>query len=1042
VSSVEDRTTNGKAYWRSLDELADTPEFQELLEKEFAHALPDEAEASDPVTRRRFLQLMGASLALGGMAGCKGSPVWPVKKILPYAHRPEDRIPGKPLEYATMLEIGGVARALVAKSMDGRPIKIEGNREHPASKGAADVWSQACVLSLYDPDRSRGIVRRSGGEALARAWDAFFDETRSAFDAQEGGAGVAILAEASSSPTLLEARARLTEKLPQARWVEWESVSRDAAREATKSLFGSPLRPQLLLENADVVVSLDDDFLGAHPASLAWSRAFAARRRAEDGAMIRLHVIEPAWSITGSMADHRVALPASRIARAAWCLAARLVEGGAALPASMEYLRSTIAKAPHAVDDLAFVEPLAKDLLAHRGRALVTAGPGQPASVHALAIVLTAALGGLGTTMSFTPEIDPVRAGHAQALRALVDSMNGGAVRSLLILGGNPVYDAPADLGFAAALAKVPVSIHLSLHDDETSRACTWHLPRAHALESWGDARSWDGTITIAQPLIEPLFGGRTPAEIVDSIAEGRPARGLDLVRRTWETRFAGTPSESGWRRVVHDGFVAGSAWPQSAPGFESSSWIAREEDMHAPAAGTELVFLPDASVYDGRFANSGWLQEFPDPMTKLTWDNAALMSPATAKTWGVTQGNRIRVSRNGRSLELPVYLVPGQAEDTIAVALGYGRSGAGRLGDGIGVDVSLLRTTDALHFAAGVEVAKTGGKHKFASTQNHHAIFNAQQGHGEAQRLPELFREGTLAEYREHPDFAAHRSHVPPLVSLFGDHAYDQGRKWGMSIDLTACNGCGACVIACQAENNVAIVGKDEVSRGREMHWIRIDRYFHGPDEAPAARHQPVTCHQCENAPCEQVCPVAATTHSSEGLNDMAYNRCVGTRYCSNNCPYKVRRFNYFNNQTGSLELRKKRKEGVSALEAMVYNPEVTVRARGVMEKCTYCVQRIKAVTIPAKNEGRPVKDGEIVPACAQTCPTEAITFGDLNDPESRVRKLHDHPRSYAMLAELNVRPRTRYLAKLTNPAGNGAAADHGGPGHDSPATHGTHGA
>jgi molybdopterin-containing oxidoreductase family iron-sulfur binding subunit len=776
-------------------------------------------------------------------------------------------------------------------------------------------------------------------------------------------------------------------------------------------------------------------------------RAFASRRRAEDGAMIRLHAIEPAWSLTGSMADHRTALPASRIARAAWCLAARVVEGGASLPAPTEYLRSTIAKAPPATGDLAFVETLAKDLLAHRGRALVTAGPGQPSSVHALAIVLTAALGGLGTTLRFTPETDPDRAPHADALRALTESMNANSVTTLVILGGNPVYDAPADLDFANALSKVPASIHVSTHDDETSRVCTWHLPRAHALESWGDARTYDGTITTAQPLIEPIFGGRTPAEIIASIAEGRPVRARELVRRTWETRFAGTPTELGWRRVVHDGFVAGSAWPETAPGFETSTWIAREEDMQAPE-GVEIVFLPDASVYDGRFANIGWLQEFPDPMTKLTWDNAALVSPDTAKKWSVAQGNRIRVARGGRLLELPVYLMPGQAADTVAVALGYGRRAAGRLGNGIGFDVSPLRTSDALHFAAGVEVAKAGGKYKFATTQNHHAIFNAQQGRGQAERLPELFREGTLAEYREHPDFAAHRSHVPPLVSLFADHAYDKGAKWGMAIDLSACNGCGACVIACQAENNVPIVGKSEVARGREMHWIRIDRYFHGGDDAPASRHQPVTCHQCENAPCEQVCPVAATTHSSDGLNDMVYNRCVGTRYCSNNCPYKVRRFNYFNNQTGSLELRKKRKEGVSSLEAMVYNPEVTVRARGVMEKCTYCIQRIKAVTIPAKNEGRRVKDGEIVPACAQTCPTEAIAFGDLNDPESRVRKLHEHPRSYAMLAELNVRPRTRYLAKLTNPAGNGAGSPghgepaHGAPAHESPAAHGTHGA
>jgi molybdopterin-containing oxidoreductase family iron-sulfur binding subunit len=620
--------------------------------------------------------------------------------------------------------------------------------------------------------------------------------------------------------------------------------------------------------------------------------------------------------------------------------------------------------------------------------------------------------------------------------------MTAGAVKTLVILGGNPVYDAPADLAFADALAKVPLSMHLSLHEDETSRMCAWHLPRAHALESWGDARGWDGTVVVAQPLIEPLFDGRTPAELVASLAEGRAIPGRDLVRRTWETRYAGTPSEAGWHKVVHDGFVAGSAWTQSAPGFEGTAPFAREEDLSEPAAGIDLVFLADAKVYDGRFANNGWLQEFPDPMSKITWDNAALVSPATAKEWGVAQGNRIRVSRGAQNLDLPVFLMPGQAPNTVAVALGYGRRAGGRLSEGVGVDVHALRTSDAMHVASGVQVAKTGGSHKFASTQSHHAIFNAQQGRGQAQRLPELFREGTIGEYREHPNFAEHRAHTPPLISLFDEHKYDQGHKWGMSIDLSACNGCGACVIACQAENNIPIVGKNEVARGREMHWIRVDRYFKGDDEAPEMRQQPVTCHQCENAPCEQVCPVAATTHSAEGLNDMVYNRCVGTRYCSNNCPYKVRRFNYFNNQTGSLELRQKRKEGVTPLEGMVYNPDVTVRARGVMEKCTYCVQRIKAVTIPAKNEGRPVKDGEIVPACAQTCPTQAIAFGDLNDPESRIRKMHEHPRSYAMLAELNVRPRTKYLAKVTNPVGGGAG--HGAPdaSHEAPASHGADGA
>lgn len=1048
MSSVE-RESPGKAYWRSLDELAETPEFQQHFENEFGQVLPDDAEVSDPVTRRRFLQLMGASLALGGLSGCKGSPVWPVRKVLPYAHRPENRVPGKPLHYASMLEIGGFARALLVKSQDGRPIKIEGNPDHPASRGAADAFSQASVLSCYDPDRSRDLVHREPSGEKRAPWADFFASMRPTMDGhiQQQGAGLAILSESTSSPTYSEIRARWAEKMGQAQWFEWETISRDNVRVATNALFGQPMRPQLMLAESDVIVSFDDDFLGRHPHSLAYGRAFAAKRRADGVSMTRLHAVECAYSNTGAMADHRHPLAHSEIVRAAWCLAAELSRRGLALPAGMTYLAEHLTRAPQAEGPFAFVGGIADDLLAHRGRAVITAGAQQPVAAHALAFVMTAMLEGFGKTLAFSGDLDAGRPTHAQSMADLITQLNGGRVQTLIILGGNPVYDAPSDLNFAEALKKAATTLHLSLFDNETSAACTWHLPAAHPLEAWADARTYDGTVTLGQPLIDPIFSGLTGCELLTSLLDGKQAQALGLVRRTWETRFAGTPTEDGWRRVVHDGFVAGSAWPLVTPDFSKSAWSVQETDLGAAQSGSELVFLEDASVYDGRFANLGWLQEFPDPSTKLTWDNAALVSPATAKEWGVRQGDLVEVASAGKSVRLPVFLQPGQAANTIGVALGYGRTKAGRIGNGIGFDVYPLRTTNSLAAALGVSVKKVAGSHKFATTQNHHAIFNEQQGRGQADRLPELFREGTIGEYSEHPEFAAHRAHTPELITLWKEPVdYSKGHRWGMSIDLTACNGCGACVIACQAENNIPIVGKDEVARGRELHWIRVDRYFTGDDVAPAMRHQPVTCHQCENAPCEQVCPVAATMHSAEGLNDMVYNRCVGTRYCSNNCPYKVRRFNYFNNQTGSLELRKKRPEGITTLESMVYNPEVTVRARGVMEKCTYCVQRIKAVTIPAKNEGRIVKDGEIVPACAQTCPTEAIVFGDLNDPESRVRKLQDHPRSYAMLAELNVLPRTKYMAKLTNPTGDtgGHGAGHGetpaAPSHGESSSHGSH--
>ena len=1035
---------DGKVYWRSLEELADAPEFRELMEREFAHVLPDEAEVSDPLTRRRFLKLMGASLALSGMAGCKGSPVWPARKILPYAHRPEDRIPGRPEYYATMLEIGGYARSILAKSQDGRPIKIEGNPDHPASMGAADVFSQASVLALYDPDRSREIQRRERGTATVKTFDEFLAAMKPELDALRTaqGAGLAVLTEASSSPTLVEMRAQLAEAFPQMRWVEYEPISRDTARAATRAMFGAALRPHLHLEHADVTVSIDDDFLGSHPAAVAYSRAFAARRRGE-GTMARLHSVECAYSITGGMADHRHALAPSAITQAAWCLAAQIVQRGGALPAGMQYLAPLLDKAPRAEGEFAFVGEIADDLLANRGHSLITVGPAQPMAVHALGYAMNAALGNVGTTITFTGESDPDRPSHADAIASLAQAMTGDMVKTLLMLGGNPAFDAPADVDFAAALERVPTSIHLSFDDNETSQHSTWHVPRAHALEAWGDARTYDETVTLAQPLIEPLFDGVSPIEILASLVQGRRMNGLDLVRQTWEKRFATVPVDGEWRRAVHDGFFANSQSTPVEVSFATSSWIAKEADFATTEGKNEIVFLPDAKVYDGRFANNGWLQEFPDPMTKLTWDNAAIVNPKTAREWGVGQGDRLRIARGNRSLEIATHLSPGQAPGTVALALGYGRTAGGRLGNGAGVNVYPLRTTDAMNVVADATVSKGNGHSKLATTQSHHAIFNEQQGRGEAERLPLLLREATLAEYQTHPDFAKHRVHEPPLFSLWKDHQYDKTHKWGMSIDLTACNGCGACVLACQAENNIPIVGKSEVSRGREMHWIRVDRYFKGDEVQPEVRHQPVPCMQCETAPCEQVCPVAATTHSAEGLNDMVYNRCVGTRYCSNNCPYKVRRFNYFNNQTGSLELRKKRPEGVSALQSMVHNPYVTVRARGVMEKCTYCVQRIRAVTVPAKNDKRDVKDGEITPACAQTCPTQAIVFGDLNDPESRVRKMQEDPRCYAMLAELNTRPRTQYLAKLTNPVGGGHEPAHGTEPHGAEApAHETQGA
>jgi molybdopterin-containing oxidoreductase family iron-sulfur binding subunit len=1009
-----DGDTTGRSYWRSLEDLEGDSQFRELVDREFAHLLPDELPAE---SRRQFLKIMGASIALAGASGCSNPtwPRWPAAKILPHAYRSPEERPGAPLHFATCWEMGGVAKPLLVRSYDGRPIKVEGNPEHPASLGAADAWSQASVLEFYDPDRSHGPSRNQGRTETATSWDAFHAEMAAAFEKLAGarGQGLRILAEASSSPTLRHQRDELLRAMPEARWYEWEPLSRDAAREGSRLVHGRPLRTHYDFAQAAVVVGFDDDFLMTHPAAVAHARAFAGKRRVENGSMNRLHVVETAFSVTGSQADHRNAVPSGAVPQAAWALAAELfLDGGLPLPEGFAHLRAPLEAARSHVAGLAFVRAIASDLLRERGRAIVAVGPSQPPSVHALVHVVNAALGNVGHGVRYTEEPDPGRGPHVESIRELASDMQRGAVDTLLVLGGNPAFDAPADLEFPAALAKVARSVHLALHRNETSRACAWHVPRAHYLESWSDALSWDGTYTIGQPLMHALYEGRTPAELVALLREGRPVPGRDLVEQTFLREQLG--DASAFRRAIHDGF-AGSPAAEVLPALDGARWRPDASDFAwGPEAGgrIELVFLPDHSLWDGRFANNGWLQEWPDPMTKLAWDNAALIDPATAREHGVTQGDLLTFRRGERTLELPAYLMPGQARGSVAVSLGYGRRDGGRVaerdsdGRGGGFDAYPFRTSDAMWWAGAVEWSRSGRRYDLATTQNHHALFNAQQARGQAKRLPEIFREATLDEYRHHPDFAEHRSHHPPLLSLWKEHSYEKGPQWGMSIDLNACTGCGACVIACQAENNIPVVGKSEVARGREMHWIRVDRYFDGDPASPRVAHQPVTCQQCENAPCEQVCPVAATTHSEEGLNDMVYNRCIGTRYCNNNCPYKVRRFNWFNNQKGMPDLLK-----------MQHNPDVTVRSRGVMEKCTFCIQRIKAVTIPARNEKRRIEDGEIVPACAQTCPADAIVFGDISDPESRVAKLHENERAYAMLSELNVKPRNRFLAKIRNP-------------------------
>jgi molybdopterin-containing oxidoreductase family iron-sulfur binding subunit len=1013
-------------YWRSLDALQQTESFEASAGREFAPG----ASTLDQHTRRGFLQLMGASVALAGAAGCR----WPREKILPFAHREPGHDPGVSLRYATAMELGGAVQGLLVTSYDGRPIKVEGNPEHPMNRGAADLFAQASILDLYDPDRSRRVVRSGAADRYSDDWDGFraFWAEHGAVLRGRGGAGLRVLAEPSSSATLAALRGRFRQAFPQAKWHEWEPLSRESEQAGAIMALGRPYRAHPRLEQADVIVALDADFLFDHPEAVRLAREYAAGRRADDGRMNRLHAVESAWSITGALADHRHAVPPTLIPAVAAQLAAAVVSAlGGAVPGEMRAFADACARYASIPNEAPFVAPMAADLAAHRGRCVLVAGPRQPAEVHAVVHALNLLLGAPDQTVSYTlPEDEPALAGAPDprvparyaSMRDLAEAMRAGQVETLVILGGNPAYDAPIDLDFAALLADVPAVIHLGMYEDETTLArakagadqASWHLPMAHYLESWGDVRAWDGTLSVIQPLIEPLYDGKTPAELLAMLVGDSPDRGHDLVRRTIAAAhgMAGTDDpafEETWRGILETGVLAGTARPAEAAAIDPGS-LARALGSFQPAVATdglEVLFAADGSTWDGRFANNGWLQELPDSLTKLTWDNAALMSPQTAARVGVKADDLVTLRLGGRELTLAAYVMPGVAPRTVVLPLGYGRTLPGKVAEGAGFDTYRLRGSEAPWFAPGLDARPAGGVYRLACTQDHHAIDKIGQ-RGMAERIPILIREGTLSQYRADPEFAREMVEVPASQPLWKEHEYD-GYRWGMAIDLSSCIGCNACVVACNAENNLPVVGKSRVIKGREMHWIRVDRYFKGDPSDPGVAFQPVACVHCEMAPCEQVCPVAATVHDREGLNVMVYNRCIGTRYCSNNCPYKVRRFNFF-------DYRK----GLSPTERMAMNPEVTVRSRGVMEKCSYCLQRIEAAKIRAKNERRRVRDGEILPACAQTCPTEAIAFGDLGDPQSRVARLQASARAYSTLPELNIKPRTQYLARLRNPEGD----------------------
>ena len=971
--------TNGRDFWRGLEELAETPEFTEFLHREFPRQASEWVEGS---SRRGFLRLMGASLALAGASGCGLNKP---EKIVPYVRAPETIVPGRPLFFATSLSLGGYATGVLVESHMGRPIKVEGNEKHPASLGATDAFAQASVLSLYDPDRSQVVLR----EGQISTFNNFLADLTIALEEQRArkGAGLRILTETVGSPTLASQIRTLLDKFPEARWYQYEPANRDQARAGALAAFGEDVQVQYNFEKADVILALDADFLSCGPASLRYARQFADRRRLPSGSMNRLYVVESMLTTAGATADHRLPLRPGAIGAFARSLARELGIPGAG------------GGTPEPVAGHSrWIGALARDLKAHRGTSLVVVGDEQPSAVHALVHAINDALGNVGQTVVYTEPVLARSTDQMASLRGLVGEMESGSAELLVILGGNPAYSAPADLDFARAVRKVPRAIHLGQYVDETSALCRWHLPEAHEFESWGDARAFDGTASLLQPLIAPLYGGMSSYEVLSSLLDGAGRPGYDIVRDYWRgQKLGGDDFETAWETALHDGLIAGTALAPKQVTLKPGAFAA---GVAAPAASNpalEISFRPDPTIWDGRFANNGWLQELPKPMTKLTWDNAALVSPKTAQALGLDNEDLVELRYRGRSVHAPVWVTPGHAEGCVTVSLGYGRTRAGQIGNGAGFDANALRTSEAPDFDAGLEIRKTGRKYPLACTQVHRSL----EGRN-------LYRVGTLEQYQEDHHFA-HEGHEEPKpdMSLYPQWSYE-GNAWGMVVNLNACIGCNACVVACQAENNIPIVGKEEVLRGREMHWLEIDRYFSGDDlDDPETYLQPRLCMHCENAPCEVVCPVAATTHSPEGLNEMTYNRCVGTRYCQNNCPYKVRHFNFF-------EYSAPRAPVLTVLN----NPDVTVRSRGVMEKCTYCVQRINAGRIQAKQEGgREIRDGEVVTACQAACPTRALVFGNINDPSSEVAKLRQEPLNYAMLAELNTRPRTTYLARVRNP-------------------------
>lgn len=974
----EDRLP-GKKYWRSLERLLGNSG-PEIIEAEFPEG------ADEPPTqleRREMLKLLGASMALAGVASCRR----PEEAIVPFVSSPPGFIPGKPVYYATSMPLGSSSCGVLVESYDGRPIKVEGNDLHPSSRGAANGWMQASILGLYDPDRLRRVkhLASESGQFEDSSWPEFSEFWSGLSQDLQAtqGESLAFLCEQWNSPSLSRLKRDIQDRFPAATWVHWEPFSDASILEACRELTGETSRPVYHFGRARKILSLEADFLHLETEAVRYARDWADSRDVDGttDSMSRLYVLESSHSTTGACADHRLALSPGQLQQAAVELARLIglenIRPSGSLPASLQQR----------------LEVIAEDLKASQGEAVVVAGRGLPAWLHSLALQVNAHLGSLNQVVELIPQNDLAWSSPPE-FQALNARMQSGEVSTLFILGGNPVYDAPADFQLRESLHSVENVIYLGLEGNETAQNAHWTLPMSHFLESWGDCRSADGTVSPIQPLIAPLHDSRSSLELLALISTGSLEGGYELVRSTWRESFPmpeGSDFERFWKQSLHDG-VAPVARPEAAALVESSPAIIPSS---ASREGMAVTFQPSLNVFDGRFANNAWLQELPDPITKVTWTNLACLSPATAKELNIDDGDVVRLTSRDRSIDVPVMRLPGQADKTISLTAGYGREAGGEVAREKGANIYLIRFSDALYDDTAIQIEPVGKSVTIAQTQEHWTISDRP-----------LIREASLKEFKENPNFAAGQDQSLHAQSLWQEHEFTAPYQWGMVIDLNRCIGCSACVVACQSENNIPVVGPEQVSRGREMHWLRIDRYFSEDPDEPRTSFQPVPCMQCENAPCEQVCPVAATVHDGEGLNSMVYNRCIGTRYCSNNCPYKVRRFNFFNYTRGLPETVK-----------MAMNPDVTVRSRGVMEKCTYCTQRIQEAKLAASAEDRTVRDGEIQTACQQTCPTQAIQFGNLQDESSEVSKWKKSSRNYILLAELYNKPRTSYLARIRNP-------------------------